>query len=85
MTVTPERLEFATGIFFRECARQFTQLHPTRFAAGEMPVKPLGAYPAAHQRAMIAAIKVAVEAATGPSMDDLFVRFINERTTQEAS
>lgn len=40
MTVSPERLEFATSIFFRECARQFTQLHPTRFAAGEMPVKP---------------------------------------------
>lgn len=77
MKISELRAEFATTIFFRECMRQYIKLYPGKYAAGDMPVRALVDYPPAHQRAMIEAIKKAVEAADG--MDELFVNFVTEK------
>lgn len=79
MPITPERAEFATTMFFRECTRQYMRLHPGQYQAGDMPIQALASYSPSHQRAMIEAIRVAVEAATGTSMDELFLRFLKDK------
>lgn len=75
--LTPDRVEFATTIFFRECIRQYIKMYPGKYSAGEMPIQPLATYSPAHQRAMCEAVRVAVEAATG--MDDLFATFLRQK------
>ena len=79
MPISNERAEFAAQMFFRECIRQYLRLHPQKYVEGEMPIQPLVTYSPQHQRAMIEAVKVAVEAATGTGMDDLFGKYLTDK------
>ncbi|MTH61139.1 hypothetical protein [Paracoccus litorisediminis] len=77
MDINDLRLEFATTIFFRECARQYVRMYPGKYAVGDMPVQSLASYPPAHQKAVMAAMKAALGATTG--LDELFQQFVKEK------
>lgn len=76
MNIDPIKVEFATTLFIRECIRQYVRLHP-KAKLEDMPIKALCEYSPRDQAALMAAVKVAIEAGTG--MNDQFRTFLEQK------
>lgn len=82
MPLSKHRAEFAATIFVRECLRQYLRLHPGT-APDQLPMGALCDYPAREQKALIAAVEKAVEAAAG--MDDAYKQFLTQKLEDRQS
>lgn len=73
MPLSSYRAEFAATIFIRECLRQWMKQNPG-VDPSEAPMRALCDYAPREQKAIIAAVEKAVEAASG--MDESYKTFL---------